>query len=136
MVLFFMFFFFFKQTTAYEMRISDWSSDVCSSDLFEVVDRIDDDHPPLAERQGQMQAADHLPNLFDRDVAREFLGLVFRLAGEAQDLGMVARVDQSRRRIVAAIVERGRLSFAAAPRREEKRSEEKQAELHSQSRHT
>src|SRR3546814_5856055 len=29
------FFFFFKQKTAYEMRISDWSSDVCSSDLFE-----------------------------------------------------------------------------------------------------
>src|SRR3546814_9291450 len=30
----FIFFFFFKQKTAYEMRISDWSSDVCSSDLF------------------------------------------------------------------------------------------------------
>src|SRR3546814_2545836 len=28
-----MMFFFFKQKTAYEMRISDWSSDVCSSDL-------------------------------------------------------------------------------------------------------
>src|SRR3546814_18418118 len=28
-------FFFFKQKTAYEMRISDWSSDVCSSDLVE-----------------------------------------------------------------------------------------------------
>src|SRR3546814_9261418 len=28
-------FFFFKQKTAYEMRISDWSSDVCSSDLDE-----------------------------------------------------------------------------------------------------
>src|SRR3546814_5561224 len=27
-------FFFFKQKTAYEVRISDWSSDVCSSDLF------------------------------------------------------------------------------------------------------
>src|SRR3546814_1858911 len=27
------FFFFFKQRTAYELRISDWSSDVCSSDL-------------------------------------------------------------------------------------------------------
>src|SRR3546814_9255276 len=27
------FFFFFKQKTAYEMRISDWSSDVCASDL-------------------------------------------------------------------------------------------------------
>src|SRR3546814_19836552 len=29
-----MYFFFFKQKTAYEMRISDWSSDVCSSDLI------------------------------------------------------------------------------------------------------
>src|SRR3546814_8148949 len=56
------------------MRISDWSSDVCSSDL----------------------------------------------AGEAQNFGMVARVDQSRRRIVAAIVERDRLAFAAAPMRDEK----------------
>src|SRR3546814_12693178 len=41
-------FFFFKQKTAYEMRISDWSSDVCSSDLtyflFPRSDfRIDDD---------------------------------------------------------------------------------------------
>src|SRR3546814_17634306 len=27
-------YFFFKQKTAYEMRISDWSSDVCSSDLY------------------------------------------------------------------------------------------------------
>src|SRR3546814_1865672 len=31
-------FFFFKQKTAYEMRISDWSSDVCSSDLLKIVD--------------------------------------------------------------------------------------------------
>src|SRR3546814_15541197 len=30
--------FFFKQKTAYEMRISDWSSDVCSSDLLATVD--------------------------------------------------------------------------------------------------
>src|SRR3546814_16630269 len=29
--------FFFKQKTAYEMRISDWSSDVCSSDLLETI---------------------------------------------------------------------------------------------------
>src|SRR3546814_5568150 len=35
----FLFFFFFKQKTAYEMRISDWSSDVCSSDLFVAVAR-------------------------------------------------------------------------------------------------
>src|SRR3546814_2904839 len=33
MVFSFFLFFFFKQKTAYEMRISDWSSDVCSSDL-------------------------------------------------------------------------------------------------------
>src|SRR3546814_8528662 len=31
--LLYLYFFFFKQKTAYEMRISDWSSDVCSSDL-------------------------------------------------------------------------------------------------------
>src|SRR3546814_20284771 len=37
MVLFFLFF--FKQKTAYEMRISDWSSDVCSSDLMPSVRR-------------------------------------------------------------------------------------------------
>src|SRR3546814_3781620 len=36
-------FFFFKQKTAYEMRISDWSSDVCSSDLL--------DHPGEDERR-------------------------------------------------------------------------------------
>src|SRR3546814_142820 len=34
--MFLFFFFFFKQKTAYEMRISDWSSDVCSSDLREI----------------------------------------------------------------------------------------------------
>src|SRR3546814_4706505 len=34
------YFFFFKQKTAYEMRISDWSSDVCSSDLK--VARVED----------------------------------------------------------------------------------------------
>src|SRR3546814_10120127 len=46
-----MFVFFFKQKTAYEMRISDWSSDVCSSDL---VARLD----PLAVREvTEMRAA-------------------------------------------------------------------------------
>src|SRR3546814_7086442 len=34
-----LFFFFFKQKTAYEMRISDWSSDVCSSDLAMAKDK-------------------------------------------------------------------------------------------------
>src|SRR3546814_13179372 len=39
MYLLVIFFFFFKQKTAYEMRISDWSSDVCSSDLNEAAIR-------------------------------------------------------------------------------------------------
>src|SRR3546814_20457046 len=36
MIFFCFFVFFFKQKTAYEMRISDWSSDVCSSDLADI----------------------------------------------------------------------------------------------------
>src|SRR3546814_5298320 len=40
----YMIFFFFKQKTAYEVRISDWSSDVCSSDLMP-------DHPDLPRTQ-------------------------------------------------------------------------------------
>src|SRR3546814_6299723 len=39
----FVFFFFFMQKTDYEMRISDWSSDVCSSDLTELLTGLD--HP-------------------------------------------------------------------------------------------
>src|SRR3546814_7419949 len=45
-------FFFFKQKTAYEMRISDWSSDVCSSDLFHV--------HPVAELFGKGSEVFHL----------------------------------------------------------------------------
>src|SRR3546814_4438965 len=40
MFIFSLFFFFFKQKTAYEMRISDWSSDVCSSDLGSTAIRL------------------------------------------------------------------------------------------------
>src|SRR3546814_4542291 len=61
-------FFFFKLKTAYEMRISDWSSDVCSSDLdgkrhppilrTYIVDRAEDRAQPLAigERVGETEA--------------------------------------------------------------------------------
>src|SRR3546814_8636263 len=45
----FVHFFFFKQKTAYEMRISDWSSDVCSSDLAF----------PFALRTARRLPADH-----------------------------------------------------------------------------
>src|SRR3546814_7329263 len=43
-------FFFFKQKTAYEMRISDWSSDVCSSDL----------HHPDKQAQDEVAINDEL----------------------------------------------------------------------------
>src|SRR3546814_16823769 len=44
--------FFFKQETAYEMRISDWSSDGCSSDLVEA-GRLDADVAACVPRQAQ-----------------------------------------------------------------------------------
>src|SRR3546814_1313334 len=43
-------FFFFKQKTAYELRISDWSSDVCSSDL--PLDHLDIDYDFLGSFKG------------------------------------------------------------------------------------
>src|SRR3546814_4372878 len=52
--MFFFAFFFFKQKTAYEMRISDWSSDVCSSDLLYVGRRA---LPRLAHRSRQLAGA-------------------------------------------------------------------------------
>src|SRR3546814_8622175 len=63
-MLVFVFFFFFKQKTAYEMRISDWSSDVCSSDLFAAERAIADDvaRARLADVQ-QRQAVDGDPHL-------------------------------------------------------------------------
>src|SRR3546814_9232661 len=45
-------FFFFKQKTAYEMRISDWSSDVCSSDLSRLPTRFGRLLVPAMQRLG------------------------------------------------------------------------------------
>src|SRR3546814_4906690 len=69
-------FFFFKQKTAYEMRISDWSSDVCSSDLaelgVEIVQghgiEIAGQHPLATFRLGDVTHFDQvLRHVFDRD---------------------------------------------------------------------
>src|SRR3546814_8772916 len=57
-------FFFFKQKTAYEMRISDWSSDVCSSDLDMRV-----------AKGRQDQAAAHIDDAGGRSPQRADLGL-------------------------------------------------------------
>src|SRR3546814_18632620 len=82
MILTCFFFFFFKQKTAYEMRISDWSSDVCSSDL--VVGPLGR-HPPLqrddrlryVDRSGRSAGGVHQPALVaaDRPAAPPFVPL-------------------------------------------------------------
>src|SRR3546814_3598275 len=54
-------FFFFKQKTAYEMRISDWSSDVCSSDLvWSEPAMVDKAAAEFADLGKFMQAAEEL----------------------------------------------------------------------------
>src|SRR3546814_5604823 len=53
-ILFLFSFFFFKQKTAYEMRISDWSSDVCSSDLCQ---QYQNRHRSEPEHIGQAEPA-------------------------------------------------------------------------------
>src|SRR3546814_9159835 len=84
-------FFFFKQKTAYEMRISDWSSDVCSSDLVcrQQVDthnlrfraQLLDYLSPAARRNAEI---DDMPRLPDQPVFLiQFDGLVGRAAAIA-----------------------------------------------------
>src|SRR3546814_9001098 len=73
-------FFFFKQKTAYEMRISDWSSDVCSSDLR----RCDDRMRPIAEvRRGHHPVQGQL----------ERAGRVGQKVGDAAQRLVFARVE-------------------------------------------
>src|SRR3546814_11235456 len=69
------FFFFFKQKTAYEMRISDWSSDVCSSDLIVV--------------QGVDIAGDGVKRLAGFLLVTEAVDLVLQVGQQAQCLGVV-----------------------------------------------
>src|SRR3546814_7491349 len=71
-------FFFFKQKTAYEMRISDWSSDVCSSDLLEVGIGRDRRIDVAGEHRRAVECAGELVD----DLARDDLAfLVLALAG-------------------------------------------------------
>src|SRR3546814_20365739 len=67
-----MIFFFFKQKTAYEMRISDWSSDVCSSDLQH-------GQPGTFQSDGQAARIGNVGGIdqrqyFDQQGTRPFLG--------------------------------------------------------------
>src|SRR3546814_10638182 len=87
------FFFFCKQKTAYEMRISDWSSDVCSSDLLEVDER-------RLERRGQRAHLDIVarhdarPQLLRHRVGAAAAGDGARRFGElAGELGEIGRAS-------------------------------------------
>src|SRR3546814_12951489 len=88
------FFFFFKQKTAYEMRISDWSSDVCSSDLGWAAPR----HGHAA-RRGVGEGA----SVFSRSRrrGREVAAAIEAGRSEERRVGSVSvRVDLGGRRII------------------------------------
>src|SRR3546814_11381586 len=76
------FFFFFKQKTAYEMRISDWSSDVCSSDLARACRQL------CAFSFAALQLfAEHIALLLEVFKTRQHRSaLVLQLAGELHHL--------------------------------------------------
>src|SRR3546814_1853372 len=91
----FIVFFFFKQKTAYEMRISDWSSDVCSSDLVVIAgDRL---RPENQARLGKSPNRHHLAlvvlHVDPIDVvdlhAVVGLGLAVDLPGPAEEIDVV-----------------------------------------------
>src|SRR3546814_10522744 len=73
-------FFFFKQKTAYEMRISDWSSDVCSSDL-----RIEDHVVGVAPRHRRAGLGDQFEQIPVADENPGEIGKRIPADGEAED---------------------------------------------------
>src|SRR3546814_9394929 len=87
------FFLFFKQKTAYEMRISDWSSDVCSSDL------------PFRELQASIALEDFLDRKFEhigdaegerqRGIVATGLDRVDALAADAETFGQILQIGRA-----------------------------------------
>src|SRR3546814_2100831 len=67
--------FFFKQKTAYEMRISDWSSDVCSSDLQNALDLAAAIEAGCFHHASSIAAAGLYPGIFREDMFDEAEGL-------------------------------------------------------------
>src|SRR3546814_4160538 len=73
-------FFLFKQKTAYEMRISDWSSDVCSSDLMVV----GHPQPELGRRHGMTAVEDEVRRI-EADAAPTRFARGWHCLGLAKD---------------------------------------------------
>src|SRR3546814_13252576 len=69
----YLYFFFFKQKTAYEMRISDWSSDVCSSDLWRLLIG-----PNVPEEEFRAIAATAAPGITVERARSDFVELLCR----------------------------------------------------------
>src|SRR3546814_16783073 len=88
-----LFFFFFKQKTAYEMRISDWSSDVCSSDLIGF--QPDDIEPPSDERAQPREQPMLEIGREAVDRAEQIVGQhrVISLARQQRGIGPIADAD-------------------------------------------
>src|SRR3546814_13996515 len=89
-------FFFFKQKTAYEMRISDWSSDVCSSDLKTrcIVLMISPRMPRSRSERSASRTTIHSPG--PAGVARPILDRKSVVSGKSVSV----RVDLGGRRII------------------------------------
>src|SRR3546814_20173534 len=89
--------FFFKQKTAYEMRISDWSSDVCSSDL----QRLGPAQSLVVVGRDQRVAAGAQYG-DDRRAGRDLLDLVALGQGDPESLarGLAADLRQDRKSVV------------------------------------
>src|SRR3546814_20229470 len=89
-------FFFFKQKTAYEMRISDWSSDVCSSDLGIGIGRAHDTLPQRAGRNRAIgpAAEDEIPRPIVGDGGHEGVRHQYRQVEHAQPRRLALRVDE------------------------------------------
>src|SRR3546814_9683070 len=97
----FRWFFFFKQKTAYDMRISDWSSDVCSSDLLGL-DRLGiGDRVDLAFDVGDvaiLEAAQYMTDRIDlADMGEELVAEALTLRGTAHQAGDIDDGQQSGR---------------------------------------
>src|SRR3546814_5956947 len=83
-------FFFVKQKTAYEMRISDWSSDVCSSDLHGRPRAVV--HAVFEQQGGALGAQHAIGNLGHFQVRRDRRGNALKLATQLQLLQEVSKV--------------------------------------------
>src|SRR3546814_5486961 len=75
----FLLFFFFKQKTAYEMRISDWSSDVCSSDLERLHNTRRDGLSPCRHPGRQCQATAGQRGTAEQIAAVQYRGHIISL---------------------------------------------------------